>query len=390
MNAERTLPPEPDDGFEPQRLRTITDMKRSTDDRMLGGVASGAAKYLNIDPVIVRVVIAVLTVVGFAGLILYVAAWFLLPAEGEERSIAADWFKLDKNEEQVRIAGMVGAAVLAVIAIVGDNGYAWWGFPWLLVPAAAIYYLFAVRPRRRRAAAAELAAYYAQHAQPVGARTQTPAHEPQLARRPPMVGGSYARPPRDQSWALTWLTLSLAAIALASTRIYAEYHESAPWPTYVAVALGVVAIGLLVSTVLGHGGPLIAIGILLAAALAIGSLIPSGRIGADYPTPLDAGQVDGTYKHGVGLLELDLTDVADPDALLGRTVSIRAGVGQTKVMVPAGLNVEVTSQLGAGQVVIFDRQAEGTRNRLAHPADSGPALTIDIHQRIGNIEVIRK
>src|SRR3982751_2670936 len=109
MNAEdtRTVPPEGD--FEPHRMRTITDMKRSKDDRLLGGVCAGAAKHLNIDPVIVRVVIAVLTVAGFAGVIIYAAAWFLLPAEGEDKSVAADWFHLDKNEEQVRVAGLVGA-----------------------------------------------------------------------------------------------------------------------------------------------------------------------------------------------------------------------------------------------------------------------------------------
>ena len=136
-----------DDDFDPRRLRTIADMRRSKDDRMLAGVCAGAAKYLNVDPVVIRVVIAVLTFVGLSGLILYVAAWFLLPAEGEQ-SIAADWFNLDKNEEQVRIIGLVGAAVLAALAIVGDSQWAWWGLPWVLVPLAVLYWFFVVRPRR--------------------------------------------------------------------------------------------------------------------------------------------------------------------------------------------------------------------------------------------------
>src|SRR5687768_2573784 len=117
---------EQQDGFDPRRLRTITDMRRSKDDRMLAGVCAGAAKYLNVDPVVIRVLIAVLTFVGLSGLILYVAAWFFLPADDNGQSIAADWFNLDKNEEQVRVIGLVAAAVLAALAIVGDSQWAWW------------------------------------------------------------------------------------------------------------------------------------------------------------------------------------------------------------------------------------------------------------------------
>src|SRR5688500_14361631 len=127
----------PDDEFDARRLRTIADMRRSKDDRMVAGVCAGAAKYLNVDPVVIRVVIAVLTFVGLSGLIVYLAAWFFLPAEGEQ-SIAADWFNLDKNEEQVRLIGLVGATVLAAVAIVGDSQWAWWGLPWVLVPLAVL------------------------------------------------------------------------------------------------------------------------------------------------------------------------------------------------------------------------------------------------------------
>src|SRR4051794_25568948 len=138
---------DPEDDFDPQRLRTIVDMKRSSDDRLLGGVCAGAARHLNIDPVIVRVIVAVLTFVGGAGVILYAAAWLLLPTT-EDPSLAAQWFKLDKNEEQVRTVGLVGAGALAIISAVGSHGHVWWGFPWFIIPLAALYYVFAVRPRR--------------------------------------------------------------------------------------------------------------------------------------------------------------------------------------------------------------------------------------------------
>ena len=381
------MPPEGD--FDPHRIRSITDMKRSKDDRVLGGVCAGAAKYLNIDPVIVRVVIAVLTIAGFAGVIVYAAAWFLLPAEGDDKSVAADWFRLDKNEEQVRVAGLVGAVVLAAVAIVGDGGWFWGGAPWILVPIAFVYYLFVVRPRRRRQAETDLAAQFA----PPGV---DPADE--SARGPEFAAakaglvarGKQGKARRDRSWTLTWLTLSVAAIAVAATGIYDAYNDGPHWTAYVAVALGVVAIGLLVSTLIGNGGPLIGFGVLLAITLAIGSLVPRGEIGTQTPRPANATQVESSYRHGIGRIELDLTGLSNPQALLGRTVKIETGIGETRVIVPTGLNVRVMSDIDAGEIRVFDRKTDGTDTDLTYPAEAGAALTIDINQRIGDIEVIRR
>lgn len=66
-------------------------LQRPINDRMLAGVAAGIAGYLRIDVTIVRIVIVVLTLVGGAGLALYVAGWLLIPEEGSQQSIAAEF-----------------------------------------------------------------------------------------------------------------------------------------------------------------------------------------------------------------------------------------------------------------------------------------------------------
>lgn len=63
-------------------------LSRPIDDRMLAGVAAGVARYLGVDVTIVRIVIAVLAVVGGAGVPLYIAGWLLIPEEGSDQSIA--------------------------------------------------------------------------------------------------------------------------------------------------------------------------------------------------------------------------------------------------------------------------------------------------------------
>ena len=392
MNETQETPRPADSGddFDPQRLRTIVDMKRSSDDRLLAGVCAGAAKYLNIDPVIVRIIIAVLTFVGGAGVILYAAAWLLLPSDDADRSLAAEWFKLDKNEEQIRTVGLVGAAVWAVASAVWSHGSVWWGFPWFIIPLAVIYFFFVVRPNRRRRRDDP-----AEFASPAGTADATSDLTAQVsddvtAKIDRNVAERVRQAREPKSKALVLLTLSFTVIGVAVTRIIADLNDRAPWTTYVAVALGITAIGLIVGTFFGYGGPLIPLGIVLGLVLAFGSVLPNAKVGDQSVRPLSAAQVDPTYKHGIGLLKLDLTQVAKPDQLLGRTITLKSGVGQTKVIVPGGVNVVVISHLKAGEIDVFDRKVDGTDNELSYPSDKpGPALIIKIDQRVGNVEVVR-
>jgi phage shock protein PspC (stress-responsive transcriptional regulator) len=64
---------------------------------MLAGVASGIARYLDADVTLVRFLIAALALFHGAGLALYVAAWLLIPADGEDQSLAAAWIAGRQN-----------------------------------------------------------------------------------------------------------------------------------------------------------------------------------------------------------------------------------------------------------------------------------------------------
>ena len=65
-------------------------LSRPIHGRMLAGVAAGVADYLGVDVTIVRIILAVLTVVGGAGVPVYLAGWLLIPEEGAAQSIASD------------------------------------------------------------------------------------------------------------------------------------------------------------------------------------------------------------------------------------------------------------------------------------------------------------
>ena len=52
---------------------------RSREDRMLFGVAGGMARFLDLDPSIVRIVWALLAIAGGAGILLYIVAAIVIP-----------------------------------------------------------------------------------------------------------------------------------------------------------------------------------------------------------------------------------------------------------------------------------------------------------------------
>lgn len=65
---------------------------RSRDGRMVAGVCSGIADYFGVDVNLVRLGFIVATFTGFIGILAYLAAWVILPEEGEDASIAENLF----------------------------------------------------------------------------------------------------------------------------------------------------------------------------------------------------------------------------------------------------------------------------------------------------------
>ena len=76
--------------YESAASRTLS---RPVHGRMLGGVAAGIARYLDVDVNLIRILFAVLTVVGGAAVPVYLAAWLLIPEDGADQSIAAGLFQ---------------------------------------------------------------------------------------------------------------------------------------------------------------------------------------------------------------------------------------------------------------------------------------------------------
>ncbi|MCL2489803.1 MAG: PspC domain-containing protein [Propionibacteriaceae bacterium] len=54
---------------------------RSSSNKVIGGVCGGFAEFLGVDATWVRLVAAILAVIGGTGVVLYVALWLFLPED---------------------------------------------------------------------------------------------------------------------------------------------------------------------------------------------------------------------------------------------------------------------------------------------------------------------
>lgn len=74
--------------------KPIKRLIRTRKGRLVAGVCSGLAEYFGVDATVVRLVFVALTVVtaGFFALV-YLAAWVVIPEEGEDGSIAENLIK---------------------------------------------------------------------------------------------------------------------------------------------------------------------------------------------------------------------------------------------------------------------------------------------------------
>jgi phage shock protein PspC (stress-responsive transcriptional regulator) len=172
-------------------------LSRSPRLKILGGVCGGLGRYFGIDPVIFRVVLAVLALTGGVGLISYGIGWLLIPVDGD-----------DETELRKLLSGRIdGASMTAVFfALVGsglflstmDNGNAQLSALCLICAVVAAVYW----SRRRRAwlaaVADDVARAVADRGRPAAGGTVSEA--PPAAQPPPTNAPSWWRTPSTVSF----------------------------------------------------------------------------------------------------------------------------------------------------------------------------------------------
>jgi len=371
-------------------LRDLTRLRRSSTDRKVAGVAGGLARFLDIDPVIVRVGLVVLTLFGGAGLLVYGALWLIVPEEGTERT----FFYLDNRTRSI---ALIGIGAVALLSLVGDS-WGFWGFPWQLVVVGLIV-LLVMNNRDRGHRVSLIKEGPASGPAPGSAPGQAPGWV--VPGQPPYVAPYVAPPrrdPRRRGPILFWFTLAVIALALGSLGVADLSGADVATSAYPGLALGITGFMLVVGAFYGRAGGLVLVGLVAACVLfgtSVGEHWSGGRI---YEDPNRASAVESSYWLATGEVVVDLTDVVDLSALHNRTIEVGVGAGRVEVVVPKGMDVTVEGEVGGpGQVTVFGRHADGINptveavgNASGAASTEAPDLKIKAFAGTGEIEVTQR
>ena len=365
-------------------IRDLARLRRTTGpDKKVAGVAGGLARHLDVDPLILRVALVVLVFFGGAGLIVYAACWLLVPEDGDHRAP----FNFD---DRTRTVALVIAGVIATLALIGDTmgGY---GFPWPLAIIALVVLLVVAFGDRDKPKPTAPAVPYAPPA--YGPQTQhgwvSPADSTATYATPPTTWQQRPPHPRKRGPILFWFTLALAALGVGLLGIADVAGAGVADSAYPALVLAISGVMLLVGAFYGRPGGLILLGLVAAIGMA-GATASSRWEDRVVRLPATAEQVQPRYEVGAGELVLDLTDVADVQGLDGRTIELRTGAGSIEVILPEGLDVDVTANVGLGDAEIFGQRQEGGGVDMTGSHDGGvdvPDVHLDIEVGLGEVDV---
>lgn len=103
---------------------TRTRLERPQSGRVVSGVAAGIANYTQVSTGLVRLAFIIATVFGGFGLLAYLAAWLLMPAEGHDKPVVENWIEDLNTPGRTTGALLVGALGVLVIAALIPGGTA--------------------------------------------------------------------------------------------------------------------------------------------------------------------------------------------------------------------------------------------------------------------------
>jgi phage shock protein PspC (stress-responsive transcriptional regulator) len=414
--------------------------RRDRRHKMLAGVCAGLGRQCDMDPVIFRITLAVLSATGGIGLLFYGFAWLFVPYDDEEENEVRKLLtgRVDGQALTAVLFALVGCGVF--LTLLNNGGVLTFAIVLSLLLAGAGYW-----SRHRGAPDTDpLAAQAVADAPPEAQAPPVPAVYPSWWRDPIVKDGTHAggtgylwgpqdsrdrdlaaavriglgtwggrqdiHPPRVQQpkprgprWIGGWVFLfALLAGGLGTRLTWDDQTLGTSLQTGLACALVVFGVGIALSAFLGRtGAGSIFLAIVTATLLAASAAVPKDITTHWERTswrPATAADVRPDYELGTGVGTLDLSRL---DLTKGQTVATQAdvGMGRLRVIVPADVTVKVSMDVGVGDIqlpgddekdvdVAPGKHKEVTLAPTTGGKDTG-TLDLDLRVGFGQAEVSR-
>ena len=391
--SERPTPPPP-----PPSQRELT---RSSSDRVIGGVASGIAHRFDLPVWLVRVLFALFVLGGGFGLAVYLAGWAFIRADNEETTIAERFFA-----RTTTTGSWVGVALIfvALIVLLDNVSFLRGGVIWAVALLAVGILLYSgdlprlVKSDEPKEGVQRMTTTTKandsgqveteEHGDDSGAVTPPPPPTP--GPTPPILPPTA---PREKSM-LGRVTFGVMAIALGVLALLDNTTTLVDPSTrhYLALAMTVLGVGLIVGAFAGRARWLALVGL-----LGLPFLLGSPALEYDFQDfdsanvtarPDTFSQLQGSYDHSIGEIVIDLTNL-DWD---GQDIELEAslGIGELRILIPEDVAVSGTAEASIGHVEFDSDQSSGLSPALTLGTEgSEGSLELDATVGIGQVDIDR-
>jgi phage shock protein PspC (stress-responsive transcriptional regulator) len=444
-----TPPPEPPP-WSPGPSFSRQHLVRPRQGRYVAGVCAALARATNTDPVLWRVLVAVLGILSGVGVLLYLIGWLIIPAEGDSASPIEGLLGKGRSGMAPLTVVLLGAAavisfgfivhdgmrasLLAAAVIVGavllikrnggssaappDSGQAATfpppadqvpppGFP--AAPTAAFASPAAGAPTAEEPVTAQtpprppMPPMPPMPPTPSGYRPPFAPHGPwassnvppaYLPPTPPPRAPKPPKPPRERS-KLGRLTFFAVVVVIGLMAVLGMAGAHITVSAYFAAALVTVALGLIVGAWLGRARGLIALAILLSIGLGISTGVErwGGQVGNSVYRPQSIAEIADRYDFTAGNATLDLSAIDFTGQ--SQTITLTMKVGQLRVQLPPKVDTTATLSLDTGRAMILGKEYDGrtanaeTVTSLGDDGAGGGTLKLDLQMDTGSVEVNR-
>ena len=385
---------------------TRPPLQRSKEDRIFAGVAGGLGAYLGTNPWLFRFAFIVLTFFGGLGILLYIGAWLVIPAQGSDEPVVGRWLSNLDMSDAGTIFGVV-LVVAAVLIVLGQITNVSGTLIVALVLFVVGFLLYrgdlttkrsedssdreppsggtmdndtSYEPPESEAstpvAGAEVGGAEATATQtaPIVETTSKEQEPPTFEPPPQEPEVMWEPPPKAEPSILGRITLAVGLIVLAAMALIdLAFAEVSIAPVhYLAAAVAIAGIGLVVGGWVGRARWLIIIGVLLLPALWFTSFWPdnfSFSAGEVRYAPASVAEVATPYDLGMGQMTLDLSGMTAEELAEVGVIEASLGMGEMVVRLPTDVGAVIEADVGMGAV-------EG-------PFDQAAGLGVEVTRRVG-------
>ena len=381
---------------------SASELVRLQEGRVLAGVSQGLADRYDLPVWVPRAFFVVTTFFGGLGVALYSAGWALIRSEDETESPADRFFSgATSTRSWIGIALVFVAALILLDNLTFLDGGVVWAVGLLVVGVLLYTGQIPIRVRSDDKSKEGIQQMTQTDTEATVAKTDTPAGDspsgdgtpPTPTPTPPVLPPSASKP-KERS-ILGRLTMGLMLLGLGTLAVLDNVPAIPIDPAprhYMALAVTILGVGLLVGAFAGRARWLILVGAVLIPTLFLSPVFEWDWNSETFDVLVEPDtftDVEEFYSIDVGNLVIDLRGLPWD----GETINITADVdiGNIEIRTPQDVGIVGEATVNIGRVGAPGRESTGLGNPGLDFDETGTegTLLLEAHVDFGNIDINR-